>query len=264
MKHLMNLKLLVVATLIIPFMASCGDDDNNEGSSSNKGKRITKIIEESQGSICESLLTYDEKGRISEVKRVTNSANVTNGVYTKTYQYGETLIIQKEVVENDPENLYPRTHTYTLSGGLIVKDTEIRNGTPIYNHFEYNQDGYWINYITYYEMDEKPEYLYRGHYIRWTNGNLSRIEYLGADMLYDYSNTPWTQGMIYDLTPFTDPILYAEGYFGKTPKYLPSDFDNATYQYSMSDGLVTKITKSYTDPYNEKYSYTIVIKFIWE
>lgn len=264
MKHLMNMRLLMLATLIIPLFASCGDDDDNESSSSSKGKRITKIIEESQGSIRESLLTYDVQGRVVEVKMTTNSADVTNGIYTKTYQYGESLIIQKEDVDNDPDNQYPRTHTYTLSGGLIVKDTEIKKETPIYNHFEYDQDGYWINYLTYYEMDEIPEYLYRGHHIKWTNGNLSGIEYLGADMLYNYSTTPWVQGMIYDLTPFTDPILYAEGYYGKTPKYLPSDFDNNTYQYSVSDGLVTKITKTHTDPYNEKYSYTSVIKYIWE
>ena len=263
MKHL-NLKTFILAMLIIPFGVSCGDDDDNGNYNSNNGKRIAKIIEESQGSTHESILTYDEHGRVVKVIMTTKSADVTNEVYTKTYQYGDSQIIQIENIENASNNEYPRTHTYSLFNGLIVKDTEIQNEIPIYTHYKYDQDGYWIEYLVYKEMDEVLACLSRSHGINWENGLLSSITYLGSDMIYGYSSIPWIQGMIYDLTPFTDPILYAEGYFGKIPNYLPSDFNYATYQYITHDGLVTQITKSYKDPYNDKYSYTSVIKFIWE
>jgi len=254
---------MLLPILVLPMMASCGDDNDNEGAVPTKGKRITKIIEESQGSTSETLISYDEKGRIIEAKTITNSDNVTNGVYTKTYQYDKTTIILKEEVKDASNEQYPRTHTYTLSGGHIVKDTEIQNETPIYKHYEYDSNGNWVKYIDYIQFDNDPMYLHEGHIINWENGNLSSIEYLGSKIQYNYSVSPWIKGIIFDF-PFTDPILFAEGFFGNTPKYLPSEFSYTKYNYNVVDGLVTKITKTVTDPYNDNYSYTSVVNYIWE
>lgn len=260
MKYRINLKTLILATLIIPFGVSCSDDDDNGGSNHNNSKRITRIIEESQGSISESILTYDEQGRVVKVKKITNSEKVTNEVCLKTYYYGESIITQNDIDKNYQDS----THTYTLSDGIIMKDSVIRNGIPIYFHFEYNKEGYWNKYLEYKEIDNDLAYLSWAHLILWENGNLSNIRYLGVDKQYSYSTIPWTQGMIFDLTPYIDPILFSKGYFGKTPNYLPSEFDNTTYQYTLSDSLVTKIIKTVINPYDRNYSHTSVIKYIWE
>lgn len=265
MKHLMNMRLLMLATLIIPLFASCGDDDENGGSNPTNGKRITKIVEETKSTIREYSFTYDDKGRIIEMEINANSAK-ESGTYKRFLQYGETLIISKVEATGSYRNRYNETtHTYNLSDGKIILDTGTYYDTSRQIAFTYDDSGYISssNYI----YDEETEGI--PCFLKWENGNLTTYEYNGFKIeCWEYNDIPWQKGLIFDLNtiiiPYTDPLLASMGYYGKLPKNLVTKYDNITYQYARTNNLVTKVIKNTEPVSNEMELETSVFNITWE
>lgn len=242
---------------------SCSSDsDDNEEQNSIKSKRISKIITESNnvGIIQESIFSYDMQGRIIEIKTTINSSSTKNEVYITTYKYGESLIIEREDIdgiEYDLTRQYPRIHTYTLSNGLIVKDTETRNGiSKNISSYTYDNNGYMKS------LNKNLTEESHVHNLVWNNGNLSEIEYLGTTAWsYTYSEIPWIKGMFCDrnFIPNTDCFLLAMGYYGKLPKTLPTMSGSYSYQYTVSKGYVIKMITTWSGT-----GETIVSNITWE
>lgn len=244
--------------LSISAFTACGDDgDSTEVNYQEKisSKRISKIVEETANSIYETILTYDSQNRV--VKLVTTGSSSSPSVLTRTYQYGETLIISKEEINGSWSNVQSysesETHSYSLSNGLIVKDTETRDGGTRQIEYTYDDNGYMKSIIEYGDAEK---------ILNWVNGNLTNIT--GSSVIrraYEYSSTPWRAGMVFYLIPNTDAVLYASGYYGKQPKMLPSKVDDETYQYVVSGDLVTKASSSWYEKGIIENSLTI---FTWE
>ena len=158
MKKYISILSLTLGLLVstIAFVA-CGssDDDSTGGNSSDKqsSKHIIKIIEEEGGSIYESTFTYDSQGRVIKIIESESSGEGTNSHSEKTYQYGETVIITKEITQESWSNgqifSSSESHSFTLENGLIIKDEErqsnnTNSSTHTYNN-AYNADGYLIS-----------------------------------------------------------------------------------------------------------------------
>lgn len=266
MKRLGFISILLLAVLMMPMMVSCGDDDDNSGSDSTNGKRITKIVEETKSTIREYSFTYDDKGRIIEMEINANSAKET-GTYKRFFQYGETLIISKVETTGSYSSRYSETtHTYNLSDGKIILDTETYKNASRKTAFTYDSNGY-MQSILQYPFADSDEHSTSN--LIWESGNLTTWKYLEYDIKdWEYTDMIWPKGILFDvlnsIIPNTDPILLSKGFYGGLPKNLLSRYYNNTYQYSLTDGLVTKIIK-FTEPISsEGDTETSVITYTWE
>lgn len=262
---------LMLVSLFLPLVTSCGSDDDNNDNNDKiiRPKRITKIIEESKGEIREREFTYDSQGRVILMKTTLNSSKTTNAIYTRTYQYGETLIIQKEEAsEKAPDSYYyDRTYTYSLSNGRITKRTETRNNISRVYEYSYDNYGYMNSFKEVYSLED--EEINHEYQLNWDNGNLISFNYMNYTLTpFTYSDLVWRDGLIFDMNltlyPTIDPILYATGFYGKTPKNIPSKYENISYQYSLSGGLVTKVIRIYEDINNKDLTETSVYTITWE
>jgi hypothetical protein len=273
-KFLKDLNYAFLSAIAIILLIACNSDDSdnksgNDNPSSNK--RITKIVVETDDStIRETSIKYDYQGRIEEtVLKVISSTTPDRTMITR-YQYGETLIIKKEEHIGDwsidPRYNSPSSHNYTLSNGLIVKDTEIQDNVPIYILYTYDNNGY-IDYCKGYEGVISDPYLLRmySYDFEWTDGNLTEIYFLGRPFSHSYSNTPWIKGMIFDVLIadhyFHDLYLASQGYYGKMPQMLPSRSGGLNHEYTVTNGLVTKVVSSLTE---DGKSRTWVTHITWE
>ena len=235
MKRIKVLTILMLGLMLSIGMTSCGSDeeDGNDNGGSTSSKRIVKIVEYANESLeVESVYTYDSEGRVIRVVQTDYGARGGTTVSEITYQYSDTRI---ECVEDDGYRSY--SHTYTLSNGLIVKEEEkqVNNGRIDSNNtiiYTYDSDGYMTS------ITSRGDEAYVVN-IDWKDGNLTRLK----DHLLSYSNIPWPKGMFfYFKGSGLDSCLWPAGYWGKTPKYLPSkdSFNNVTFEYTLSGGLVVE------------------------
>ena len=258
---------------VTAFSACGGDDEPSSGGNSGSGssdtpqtsKHISKIITEEGNSIIESTLTYDSQGRVTKIV-ATESGTGTNSRSEKTYQYGETLIITKEVEEGKSSNgqSFTRTesHSYTIENGLIVKDVR----DYIYNEgssdkmtitFSYDANKYLSSISrSYPDTDSETKA------VSWSDGNLTKL----GNKSFEYSNYSWTKGFaLYIDGSNMDEILFASGYYGNIPKNLQSktytsEKSGWTFDYTIEGNYVTKVVIShFTDT-----SKTQTITFVWE
>ncbi len=271
MKKVFNWSFIILSVLIISFITSCGGDDegDNDGKRPSTDKRICKIVEESSGTIRERVFTYDTEGRIIEIETAVNSATNSN-TYKTTYQYGETMIIRKSFINgkviNDNRTNLP--HTYSLKNGRIILDEAVRDDASIKMAFSYDNNGYMQSYSGPYMYNDDN---YNTYNLIWEDGNLSKMDLIPLSLSIEvakYSNLPWNMGEVIDINttwiPYTDPVLLAAGYYGKLSKNLPSEYENNSYQYSYSNGLLTKVIKNTKDSNNEGASTTTFITLSWE
>ena len=258
---------------VTAFSACGGDDEPSSGGNSGSGssdtpqtsKHISKVITEEGNSIIESTLTYDSQGRVTKII-ATESGTGTNSRSEKTYQYGETLIITKEVEEGKSSNgqSFTRTesHSYTIENGLIVKDVR----DYIYNEgssdkmtitFSYDANKYLSSISrSYPDTDSETKA------VSWSDGNLTKL----GNKSFEYSNYSWTKGFaLYIDGSNMDEILFASGYYGNIPKNLQSktytsEKSGWTFDYTIEGNYVTKVVIShFTDT-----SKTQTITFVWE
>ena len=269
MKNCRLISFISVMVILMSVIIACSSDDgdNNVGNETKPSiKRITKIIEERDATIRETVLSYDSQGRIIEAVTTANSASSSGDQLITKYQYGETLIIEKEETKGNwvSDNLtvqYPRTHTYTLTNGLITKDTEIRNGISQNVWYFYDSNGCMDKLEGPYEgeYDDENKNKYK---LTWENGLLKKLSYLGVGNEYSYSNYLWPKGMIFNIFNMQPDIyLTAQGYYGKTPDKLPTTVGPYDYIYTVTDGYVTKIMTSSNETY---VKFSMVTSYIWE
>ena len=246
-------------------LTACGTSDDpspkgNGGSGSSGSsetpqltKHIAKVITEDGGSIIEYSLSYDSQGRVSKIIS-TQSGTGTNSHSEKTYQYGETLIVTKEVTEGKYSNgdsfSRSESHSFSLNNGLIFKDEEIQNGNTSTDIISYDAK----NYIS--SINTKI-------YI-WSDGNLTKL----GNRSYENSNYPWAKNFpLYLDGSNMDEFLFAMGYYVNIPKNLPSktitsETSGATYDYTFDGSYVTKFVITPLVETNKNHKTTSTI--IWE
>ena len=229
----LTLGLLFTATAFV----ACGDDDDdvdNGGSSSSK--RIVKIVENDDTEIT---LSYDSNGRVTRIL-TTGSIGSTYGVSETTYQYSDTQIVCIDEIngkKNEPT-------TYTVENGRIIKEVSSSNIT----YYTYNN-----GYLTSLSRSNGSKITFD-----WTDGNMTSFtKNDGEPRPFSYSDVPWHKGMIFyfDGTSL-DKYLWLSGYWGKTPRNLPSEdhYKGHRYDYILSNGLVVECKN-----YNRAFW-----KFTWE
>jgi len=269
-KTISFLRLLFGLFVCVTAFSACGGDDEpssggNSGSGSSTSKHVSKIITEEGNSIIESTLTYDSQGRVTKII-ATESGTGTNSRSEKTYQYGETLILTKEVEEGKSSNgqSFTRTesHSYTIENGLIVKDVR----DYIYNEgssdkttrtFSYDANKY-LSSISRSDPDTDSE----TKAITWSDGNLTKL----GKRSFEYSNYSWAKGFAFYIEGSNvDEILFANGYYGNIPKNLQSktytsEKSGWTFDYTIEGNYVTKVVIShFTDT-----SKTQTMTYVWE
>lgn len=258
---------------VTAFSACGGDDEPSSGGNSGSGssdtpqtsKHVGKIITEEGNSIIESTLTYDSQGRVTKII-ASESGTGTNSRSEKTYQYGETLILTKEVEEGKFSNgqSFTRTesHSYTIENGLIVKDVR----DYIYNEgssdkttrtFSYDANKY-LSSISRSDPDTDSE----TKAITWSDGNLTKL----GNRSFEYSSYSWAKGFpFYIESSNVDEFLFANGYYGNIPKNLQSktytsEKSGWTFEYTIEGNYVTKVVISHF----EDASKTQTMTFVWE
>lgn len=224
-------------------------------------KLIAKLIEEEGSTIYETVFSYDSQGRVVKAVKTESSATSTNSYGERTYQYGELTIISKEVVEGSYSNgqTFKRSesHSYSLENGIIVKDVEIYSWSYSYNGITGGNNSTTTSSYSY----DSNGYLasVSGTKIAWTGGNLTSI----GEREFTYTNIPWNKGMFFTFNGTNmDSCLWPSGYWGNTPKYMPSQdtYKKMTYNYEISNGLITKVTITNNNTGDITYISTIV----WE
>ena len=251
MKRFDYLSCLMIGIVLILGFTSCGGDDesDNENGGTTSSKRIAKVIDEESGYINEISFTYDSEGRVVRVVQNGNDSKFGPIVSELTYQYSDTHI------ESYKHGQYSsRSHTYTLSNGLIVKDVEenLRSGDIITSTYTYDDNGYMTS-LTYRESGGYTEKLN----CVWKEGNLMSL----ADHEYSYSNILWSNRLFFYFDGSgIDQYLWSAGYFGKIPKYLPltDSFNDVSYEYTLCDGLVSEIRMI------ERGKVTYRRSYVWE
>ena len=257
---LMSLTIGVFVSVIAITACGSSDDDSIGGNGSDKQspKHISLIIEEEGNSIYESTLSYDSQGRVVKVVGTESSVG-TNSRSEKTYQYGETIIVTKEVEEGTWSNgqsfTYTESHSYQLENGRIIKDEERQGSSSMTATYNYNADGYLTS------IDESGSNNSNNtEIVTWKNGNISSM----GSYTYTYSNIPWAKGFSFYLKGSNlDGYLFSMGYYGNLPKNLPSSIsDGWTFDYTVQDGYVTKAIT--TPAIEDNKHHKLTTTFIWE
>lgn len=258
---------------VTAFSACGGDDEPSSGGNSGSGssdtpqtsKHVSKIITEEGNSIIESTLTYDSQGRVTKII-ATESGTGTNSRSEKTYQYGETLILTKEVEEGKLSNgqsyVRSESHSFTIENGLIVKEEEkntydgVNHTTPTHT-FSYDANKYLSSISrSYPDTDSETKA------ITWSDGNLTKL----GNRSFEYSSYSWAKGFpFYIEGSNVDEILFANGYYGNIPKNLQSktytsEKSGWTFEYTIEGNYVTKVVISHF----EDASKTQTMTFVWE
>ena len=260
---------------VTAFSACGGDDEPSSGGNSGSGssdtpqtsKHVSKIITEEGNSIIESTLTYDSQGRVTKII-ATESGTGTNSRSEKTYQYGEMLILTKEVEEgkfsNGQSYVRSESHSFTIENGLIVKDVR----DYIYNEgssdkttrtFSYDANKYLSSISrSYPDTDSETKA------ITWSDGNLTKL----GNNSFEYSSYSWAKGFpFYIEGSNVDEILFANGYYGNIPKNLQSktytsETSGYTYDYTLEGNYVTKVVIT---PFVEtNKDHKSIMTIIWE
>ena len=258
---------------VTAFSACGGDDEPSSGGNSGSGssdtpqtsKHVSKIITEEGNSIIESTLTYDSQGRVTKII-ATESGTGTNSRSEKTYQYGETLILTKEVEEGKLSNgqsyVRSESHSFTIENGLIVKEEEkntydgVNHTTPTHT-FSYDANKYLSSISRSY-----PDTDNESKAITWSDGNLTKL----GNRSFEYSSYSWAKGFpFYIEGSNVDEILFANGYYGNIPKNLQSktytsEKSGWTFEYTIEGNYVTKVVISHF----EDASKTQTMTFVWE
>ena len=285
-KTISFLSLLFGLFVCVTVFSACGGDDEpssggNNGSSNNQtsgndqtpstpqsSKHVAKIITEEGNSFYESSFTYDSQGRVTKVTE-TQSGTGTNSYSETEYQYGEMLIISKmtreETLTNGQFITHSETHSYTLDNGRIVKDEEKQGSslnstssswTEIYS---YDANNYLSSMSATGSNIESETKI-----ITWSDGNLIKL----GSRSYEYSSYLWAKGFPFYLKGSnTDANLFAMGYYGNTPKNLPSKYyasetSGYTYDYTFEGSYVTKVVIT---PFVENNkSHKSISTIIWE
>lgn len=255
--------------------SACGGNDEsssgeNGGSGSSNSKHIAKVITEQPSRIFEDTYTYDSQGRITKV--IETESGTYQDIRTEiTYQYGETVIIRKDVEEgisNGQSYSSSGSCAYTVENGRIVKYKQGSTTTT----YSYDANNYLSSKCKIYSNTESVT-----SNITWSNGNLIKL----GDETYSYSNYTWVKGFPFYLrNSGTDSYLFSMGYYGNTPRNLPSKCSNRSalteewineyelaldewsYEYTLQDNYITKIISTPTKE-NNKYHKTITT-IIWE
>lgn len=268
-KKLSILSLLFGLFLCVTAFCACGGDDesssgdnNGSGSIPQTSKHVAKIITEEGGSIYENTYIYDSQGRVT---KIIGTESGTSGFFRseKTYQYGETLIITKEVEEgtlsNGQSRSWSETHAYTIENGRIVKDEEKQGSQIDGGQWHYSS---WTETFSY---DANNNLSSKGNTIvTWSDGNLVKL----GNCTYSYSNYTWVKGFPFFLKGFNiDGYLFSIGYYGNLTRNLPSKYTSSetygwSYEYTLQDNYVTKIIYK---PFVEDHkSQKAISTIIWE
>lgn len=249
MKRIKELTILMLGLMLSFGMTSCGGDDEggNDNGGNTSSKRIVKMVEEDGDYV--STFAYDSKGRVVRVVQ-TEYYSQGSSVSELSYQYSEM-----QIVSNEEDGSWSCTHTYTLSNGLIVKDVEeqFNNGRRVdkmTTNYTYDSDGYMTS------LTRKGDGYSDTLDLVWTDGNLMSL----ARHSYSYSNIPWCKGMFfYFKGGGMDPYLWPAGFWGKSPKNMPSkdSVNDVIYEYSLSSGLI--VEKRIIEG-----SYVSISSYVWE
>lgn len=240
---LMSLAFGVFVSLMA--LVSCnGDDDSSENANGGNGtKRIAKEIWEYGTHIEESVYSYDDKGRI--IKITTTANGVVYDVIT--YTYGEMLINCTET-QRDRQVAY----IYKIENGLIVK--RIKNGSTTY--YSYDSERHLSSYTV------KDGNSSQTTVISWSNGNIASVQKgIGEAVNWTSSNAPWVEGFYGRV--YADPALQRSGYWGTLPKNMPSECDKDKLEYTVTEGMVTKIKELVYQKISSEYQ-TGITTIIWE
>jgi YD repeat-containing protein len=273
-KKLSILSLLFGLFLCVTVFSACGgDDESSSGDNGGSGsipqtsKHVAKIITEQPYRIFEETYTYDSQGRVTKV--IETETGTYQDIRTEiTYQYGETVIIRKEVEEgisNGQSYSSSGSCAYTVENGRIVKYKQGSTTTT----YSYDANNYLSSIRTEYSDTESETST-----ITWSNGNIIKA----GDMTYSYSNYSWVKGIPFKLVG--DSYLFSMGYYGNTPRNLPSKKSNRSalteewineyeyalyewsYEYTLQDNYVTKMIAKPTRENNKYHINTSTI--IWE
>lgn len=230
---------------------SCSSDNDENGGGNGSSKRIVKVIEVEGGWTAERSLEYDSQGRVTKITSVELSGGRTvTGI--ETFSYGETYILSNEEKDNRTE-----THQYTLSDGLIIKDVEKQSSSTT-TLYSYDNTGQIISL----SLTGTDTYDDNWNF-KWENGNM--VEFKNG-RAYTYTNLAWPKGFFfYWKGSNMDPEIRMMGFWGRTPTNLPSKYTTTggtiwLYDYTITDGLVTKMVISNGNTNKELATYT----YIWE
>lgn len=283
-KNALCLVTIMMATILAAGLSSCDSDDvedngNGNGNSNKhvvrmaaKGKEYVEWLEDSVDESYYIEYTYDSRGRVTRMYDVDSSYHTY--AYDRRYQYGDNFILCEEITESTystgERELDIERHKYTLENGLIVRDS-------ITNSYE---SGAVVDYYAYDDVkrlisktrEKNGKVLYRDDFV-WEGNNLMELRNGDTKYSYSYSNNPWKSGMIIPYSILEDGCLLDSGYFGMKPQYLPSTFEMTsetykdenfkdTYEYFLTDGLVTRIVGTHYD--NNGLVKTSVMSVEWE
>lgn len=266
------LTIMMVAMVVVLFSSCNNDDDNKENSLINglditvNGKQLVRINLTMNQFYSTTLLQYNSYGQLSKKEDKTDD----HKAHEYFYSYGSRRITVSGA----------RDEIFKLNGGRIVEsdytveiwDIDKNGPTKITtvdakDTYEYDNNGY-LTKVT------RPEYDYTDtegnsakYSLTWQDGNISKMSLFenGYDLIEEhvisYTSHPNTIPFIF--TDFTscDVFLGWQGYFGKRCKNLPAKevvnynlADNGlnipntitfTYDYTIEDGLVTKVIKKW-------------------
>ena len=250
MRRFYVILILILGVLVSSVtLVSCNDDDDTSGSSNGgkSSKRIAKMILEHGKTIKEYVYTYDDKGRVVKIVETENGEVVCETKYT----YGEMLINCTETYSNRKV-----VGVYTIENGLITN----RNNTTF---FSYDNDKHLISITEKYSF---PEYTATKK-IYWSNGDIIgysdwyKDEESGIAVPWTNSNIPWHDGLYMHV--YWDPVFQHLGYWGTLPKHMPSKCDKDTSEYTITDGVITKIKSQVYTYKGEEYN-TEICTIVWE
>lgn len=257
---------MLVSTTAFISCSGNNDDENNGGGNngSSSSKRIVKVDLIDNSDFYESNMFYDAQGRVMKIVMTEDGPGSESLKSETNYHYGDLSILTKTEEEgswsNGQKYTMSSSHSYSISNGKIVEDVyyhqydsnEMSKRTTT---FSYDNNGYMISMK---EVHDNRQYNYT---ITWKDGNLIEIDHESYSRSYTYSNIPYSKGLPIPFISDLDGWLASMGYFGNLPKLLPSKITDETYDYSITDGLLTKMICSY--PEKGEIS-TETYTFYWE
>lgn len=270
-KTFFHLLTIMMVAMVFVLFSSCNNDDDNKVNSpiipldiTVNGKQLVRINSTMNQSNSTTLLQYNSNGQLSK----TNNKNDDYKASDFLYSYESRRIIMSGAFDE----------IFKLNGGRIVEsdytvgiwDNDKNGPTKITtvdakDTYEYDNNGY-LTKVT--RPDDYTATEWNSEYsLTWQDGNISKIRIFGngydlsEEHVISYTSHPNTIPFIFTDFTFCNVFLGWQGYFGKRCKNLPAkevvNYNLAdhglhipntitfTYDYTIEDGLVTKVIKKW-------------------
>lgn len=261
------LKIITACLLVVLSFSSCSSDDeeNGNGITSSAKKRLVLIeSNNSDGDYYQSIkIEYNTDNKVSRIVETTPSSNFR---HEYIYLYKEkNIVIRSANLKSNGEHIIQNDSLYLNKDGnviyLVINGDRSSSTTPFYNQRSYEYTNGYLTKVDYLDLDDRYKYFHE-----FKNDVMVKNSFYEDGIDYTDILNKGNLFLAYDGFDTRYRDLLFSGLAGKPSKYLPKKGygyeyknDSHDFKYTLDkEGYVLKmdLISNNDSDYNEYYTFT--------